>query len=347
VKCNAYGHGDLVIARAVIDAGVQCLAVANVKEGVRLYDAGITHTPIILLGIADDSQLHELVKAQLSPFVADIEYAKRLSQAATQAQIQIRVHLKIDTGMNDIGCTPETAPNIAREINDLPFLIYAGTATHLSCSDSTADEDIEHTKLQLSRFREAVDAIRAIGIDPGIVHAANSGGIVFYSESCFDMLHVGRTVYGDVPEIPPNWPSPRPIGLKNAIRSIFQLVTKISAIRKVKKTQTVLSGTTGTEGEDQWIAILPIGFGDGLSGALARKISVTVRGKSYMVEGPIRPNQCGITLGREANAAVGDEVIVIGKGALDAAAVGSLIGIHSSEVMSQIKPHLPRVCVNF
>jgi alanine racemase len=345
VKADGYGHGAIPISRAALDAGVQYLGVATVSEGVELREAGIT-APILLFSIAAASELPALVAADISPFVTDRDYATSLSAAAAASGVQLRVHLKIDTGMHRIGCTPESAPDIAAFINTQPSLIYAGTATHLAVADSTSESDIQYTKLQLSRFRAAVDAIRAAGLDPGIVHAANSGAIALHEESYFDMVRPGIILYGYPPAVPPDWPSAGAIMINNAIRPILELVTEIVFIKTVSKGGAVSYGRTWTAPEDQIIGTIPIGYADGLVRAYAGKLSVYVRGRACPIVGRICMDQCMVGLGAEGDVQRGDEVTVIGGCAPDAAAVGALVGTIPYEVTCGINKRVPRVYIN-
>ncbi|MCL1958784.1 MAG: alanine racemase, partial [Spirochaetes bacterium] len=172
VKADAYGHGVMEIAKISLEAGVYCLGVATVAEGIELRNGGIT-SPILLFTQPHPAEIPDILTAGLIPFVSDKWYACALNEAAG-SKIRLPVHLKIDTGMGRNGCSTEEALALAKYIDACESLELAGTATHFAVSDSTDAKDIAYTQLQLSRFKETVDAIKNAGIDPGIVHTANS-----------------------------------------------------------------------------------------------------------------------------------------------------------------------------
>jgi alanine racemase len=195
VKADAYGHGAAEIARLSLAAGASCLGVANVREGAALRAGGVS-VPILLFSQAPPLEIPEIIKNRLSPFVSDGEFIEILAQKTAEAKIRLSVHLKIDTGMGRIGCAPAKAPSLAGQIAACSSLEYAGTATHLAVSDSSVPEDHAFTEQQIAIFKEALKQIRTSGIDPGIVHAANSGAVALHPEAWFDMVRPGIILYG-------------------------------------------------------------------------------------------------------------------------------------------------------
>ncbi|MDR2134196.1 MAG: alanine racemase, partial [Treponema sp.] len=163
VKADAYGHGALRIAEAALGAGASCLAVAVVSEGAELRRGGVG-APILLLSQAMPGEIPEILRYRLTPLVSDRDFAEALNRAAAAAGTRLPVHLKIDTGMGRMGCFPEEAPALARFLSGCAALDYAGTATHLSVSDSADPDDAAYTRNQLERFRKAVEGIRAAGL---------------------------------------------------------------------------------------------------------------------------------------------------------------------------------------
>ena len=194
VKADAYGHGALEIAKFSQEAGAFCLGVAAVTEGAELRKGGI-NAPIMLFSQPHPDEIPEIVKTGLIPLISDAEFASVLNKEADAKKCILPVHLKIDTGMGRIGCRTEEAISLARHIDACSSLDLAGTATHFAVSDSTDEHDIAYTKEQLTRFKEAVGAIRDAGIDPGIVHAANSGAVILHPDSWLDMVRPGIFLY--------------------------------------------------------------------------------------------------------------------------------------------------------
>ncbi|MDR3173465.1 MAG: alanine racemase, partial [Treponema sp.] len=198
VKADAYGQGALPLARAALEEGAAFLGVALVQEGEELRRGGI-RAPILLLTHCMPEEQEDLVRNDLSPLVSGGAYIDALAKAAEKAGKELRVHLKVDTGMGRAGCGPEEAAALAGRIVSHRSLRLAGVATHLAVSDSPAPGDLAYTGGQLRRFGEALAAIRAAGIDPGIVHAANTGGVLYHPDSWLDMVRPGILLYGYVP----------------------------------------------------------------------------------------------------------------------------------------------------
>jgi len=338
VKADAYGHGAAEIARISLAAGAYCLGVADAQEGAALRKEGIS-VPILLFSQPLPAEIPEILENSLTPLVSDGEYIEMLAKTAAEARIRLPVHLKIDTGMGRMGCVPAEAPSLARQIAAFPFLEYAGTATHLAVSDSAAPEDRSYTEQQIARFKEALEKIRAAGIDPGIVHAANSGAVVLHPEAWFDMVRPGIILYGynlagtSSPEVKP----------------VMELRTNVALIKRVKKGETVSYGRTWTSASDTTIAVLPVGYADGLPRLASNKWQAVINGKTYPLVGRICMDQCMADLGPDAAPSAGrevrrwDEAVIFGGSAPDAAILAERIGTIPYEITCNINKRVPRV----
>jgi alanine racemase len=333
VKADAYGHGAVRIAEAALAAGASRLAVAAVSEGAELRDAGIS-AGILLLSQALPEEIPEILQYGLTPLVSDREYIEALARSAAAAGLSCPVHLKIDTGMGRLGCTPEEAPGLAAHIAAQKPLIYAGTATHLAAADSALPGDRAYTGEQLTRFRWAVDHIRAAGTDPGIVHAANSGGLLLHEASWLDMVRPGILLYGynltaaDFPAEP-----------------VMELVTRVTFIKKVKQGESLSYGRTWVSPRDTCIATLPVGYGDGLPRALSGNWQVLIRGRLYPLAGRICMDQCLVDLGPETDIPRWEEVTVFGGAAPSAAEIAARLGTIPYEITCRINKRVLREAV--
>jgi alanine racemase len=344
LKADAYGHGALRIAGAALESGAECLAVAQVREGAELREGGIG-APILLLSLPAPEELPELIFHRLIPLIPDREFAGEAAAAAERAGKKLLVHLKIDSGMGRLGCPPEEAAALAAHIRSLKSLEYGGTATHLAAADSAEDEDIRYTRVQLARFREAVAAIKKAGIDPGIVHAANSGAVVFHSDACFDMVRPGIALYGYSPG--------EKSGLALPVSPVMELRTRISFIKELKKGASVSYGRTWTAPRDTVIATIPLGYGDGLPRRLSGRLSVLIRNSLYPLVGRICMDQSMVDLGPDSGVLRWDEVSVFGgaacsgdmqKGAVYSAAdLASLLDTIPYEITCNINKRVERV----
>ena len=192
MKANAYGHGSVRVAQALRSVGVDMFAVATVAEGVRLREGGITE-PIIMLAQPPISSVGTLVEHRIMPAVYDLEFLGRLSEEALAQGTKARYHLAIDTGMDRIGVAPDCAAEFMRMADKLLGVEVDGTFTHFATADRITDWDFT---VQARRFQNAVASICAAGIDPGIVHCANTPTTVLHPEYHFDMVRVGVGLYG-------------------------------------------------------------------------------------------------------------------------------------------------------
>jgi alanine racemase len=331
VKADAYGHGALPLARTALEAGADFLAVALVQEGEELRRGGIG-APILLLGPCSGDELEDLVRCDLSPLVSDGAYAAALARAAAVQGKELRVHLKVDTGMGRSGCRPEGAAALAKGILSHGNLRLAGVATHLAVSDSPASGDAAYTRDQLCRFEEALGAIRAAGIDPGIRHAANSGGVLFHPDSWFDMVRPGILLYG----YPPG-PAATPV---ITVRPLMELHSKVLAVKTIRRGESVSYGRTWTAMDDTLAALVPVGYADGLRRSLGNVWRVSIRRRSYPIIGRVCMDQCMVSLGGDGGGICpGDDVILFD----DAAALAETLGTIPYEITCGIGKRVPRI----
>jgi alanine racemase len=331
VKADAYGHGAIQIAGAALAAGASHLAVAAVSEGAELRRAGIA-APILLLSQALPEEIPEMLQYRLTPLVSDREYIEELARAAAGAGLVCPLHLKIDTGMGRLGCSPEEASGLAALIGAQKSLEYAGTATHLAVADSALPEDTAFTGEQLARFRGAVEKIRAAGTGPGIVHAANSGGVLLHEDSWLDMVRPGIILYGY-----------NLTGAEFAAEPVMELITNIVLIKRVKQGESLSYGRTWVSPRDTFIATLTLGYGDGLPRILSGNWQVLIRGRLYPLAGRICMDQCMVDLGPETEIPRWEAVTVFGGAAPGAADMAARLSTIPYEITCNINKRVPRV----
>jgi len=339
VKADAYGHGAPEVARAVLGAGADCLGVATVQEGEILRREGIG-APILLFSQPLPEEIPQIIENGLSPFVSDCEFVAALDTAATKAHTWLSVHLKIDTGMGRLGCAPDEAANLAAQLAACTALEYAGTATHLAVSDSADEKDVAYTELQLGLFLKALEGIRSKGIDPGIVHAANSGAIIMHPKARFDMVRPGIALYGykavEETALGPDEPPLR-------VEPVMELRSRAALVKKVKKGESVSYGRTWVAPNDTVIAVLPVGYADGLPRQASNKWQVLIGGKTYPLVGTVCMDQCMADLGPTPEARRWDDAVVFGGPALGADALAERVGTISYEIVCNVNKRVPRV----
>ena len=337
VKADAYGHGAIPVSRCALEAGVEYLAVATLSEGEELRSAGIG-APILLLSQALPEDLPGVVSQELIPFVSDEEFIEAAASAAEKSEKKLTVHLKVDTGMGRLGCPYEDAAKLAGKIASSPGLSLGGIATHLSVADSPAPLHMAYTKGQLRRFREAVDCVKKAGVDPGIVHAANSGALAFHEDSYFDMIRLGIFLYGYLP-------SGAPAGL--SAEPLMEFRSRVVLVKKLKAGESASYGNTWAAPEDTFIGVIPGGYADGFRRSLSNNHSALIRGKAYPAVGRICMDQFMVDLGPETKVKRWDEAVIFGPGFITAGDMAEKLATIPYEITCNIHKRVPREYVGW
>jgi alanine racemase len=348
VKADAYGHGAVPCAKAAIDAGMDCLGVATVDEGAELRAAGIT-APVLLFTLPAPEEIPLLVKNDLEPFVYDAHTVGLLNSEAAAQHKRVKAHLKVDTGMGRAGCRPEDAAGTAKTIDDAPNIDLAGICTHFAASDSLDADDEAYTKLQFAVFMQAIAAVQSAGIDPGIRHCAASGALLRFPETHLDMVRPGIVTYGYFPGNYRNG-APELSALTPAVfKPVMELVTSIAAVKTVHAGESVSYGRTWRADADEVIAVLPIGYGDGLRRSLSPGLVVTIGGKPCSIAGRICMDQCMTRLKDAPEARRYGEVVIFGDkargAAMDAGSAAEIAKTIPYEILCGISKRVPRVYV--
>ena len=347
VKANAYGHGAVACAKIAVEEGADFLAIAAVSEGVELRETGIT-APLLLLSLCQPEEMDELVFHDITPFVFDAEYIALVADAAKRAgKKDYAVHLAIDTGMGRIGCFPEEAAPVAQKIIATGSLTLGGMCTHFAVSDSPVDADKAYTDRQFARFTQAIENVKAAGINPGICHCCNSAATLDRPEFHLDMARPGIIVYGYYPDGKPRAYYEK-IGAPVDLRPVMALVTKVVAVRPFAKGMSVSYGHTWTAEKDTTLGVLPIGYADGLFRRFAPIAKVSVNGNTYPIRGRICMDQCMIDLGDD-DVPRWSEAVLFGpkeSGATQSAQdLADATGTISYEITSAITKRVPRVYI--
>ncbi len=336
IKADGYGHGAIPIARYVERRGLaDALGVASPSEGIELREAGIT-LPILVLGLIlpDCESLEAVFNYSLSQTVADTALARAIDGEAARRGTKANVHLKVDTGMGRIGCRADEAVRIAQEISSLDGVRLEGIFTHFPVSDDTSSAV---TSEQVRTFSAIVSELQNRGIRIPLVHAANSAGILNFSESYFTMVRPGILAYGYMP-------SPDCCNSVDIIPSMT--FTSCIMFKKRVPPGTALSyGLTHTTARETTIATIPVGYGDGYSRALSNKGLVIIRDRLYPVVGRVCMDQILIDLGDD-DFPTGEKVVLFGTGAVTAETIAGMIGTIPYEVTCGISKRVPRIYVN-
>jgi alanine racemase len=261
VKANAYGHGAVEVARALCDAGASCLAVTRIEEAIPIRAAGVL-TPILLLAPVPPDEVHEIVPYRLTACISSFDDAERLSQAARKQGGVANAHLKIDTGMNRFGVATSDAVEVAQRVAALPNLELEAAFTHFAFAGSTA-KDSPKVHQQFAQFLPLVRQIsHAISIPPTGFHCANSAAILRFPSMRLSCVRAGTILYGQMPS---------PLAAEAAaqqrleLENTFQAKARVLAVRGVRAGQTVGYGGEWRAPRNSRIAIIGIGYADGLA----------------------------------------------------------------------------------
>lgn len=300
VKADGYGHGAVEIARALVREGVTCLGVAAPSEGQELREAGIT-CPVIVYSLPVREELETVIRHDLTACVADKDLAALYNATAAAFKKRVSVHLKVDTGMGRIGCRPSDAADTAVAIAGSEWLKLAGTFTHFPVSDA---RNPGPTLMQNDLFLRTLEDIRERGIDPGTVHAANSGGILCCPQTHHHMVRPGILLYGYYPS--------KEQERKLDFRPVMELTTQVVYIKKARPGETVSYGMTHTVTKETHIATIAAGYGDGYSRLLSGKAEVLIRGKRYPAVGRICMDQCMVDVGTKPDVQIYDKAVLFG-----------------------------------
>ena len=303
VKANGYGHGAIQVANAALAGGATGLCVAIVDEGVALRRAGIT-APILLLSEQPAELADLIVGYQLTPTVTTTRGAAVLAAAASAADQTIKVHIKVDTGMHRVGVAPNEVVSLASFISSYESLTIEGVYTHFAVAD---DPSHPANASQLSAFNAVLDGLSSRGINPPLVHAANSAAALANEPSRFTMVRLGIAMYG-------LRPGPGVAELCAGLIPAMSIKARVSAVRWVEPGDAVSYGLVRPLTKGSLIATVPIGYADGVPRALGRtNIQVLLNGVPRSFAGTITMDQLMIDCESDSSVMVGDEVVLIGK----------------------------------
>lgn len=345
VKADGYGHNAVLTAQIAEKVGAEFVAVATVEEGIELRDGGIK-CGILLLSLCTPSEMPALFEYKITPLVFGKDYIQLIADAAKREGYSgYKVHLAVDTGMGRIGCYPEEAGEQAAFIESCGLKL-GGMCTHFAVSDSLSPENIDFTKEQFAAFKAAVAGVKARGIEPGICSCGASAALLNDEDMQFDMVRPGIITYGYYPdEITKEYLEKT--GRHFDIKPVLSLETKVVAIRRFPAGKSVSYGRTWVADKETDIAVLPIGYADGLLRRFSPGLEVTINGKNYPVRGRICMDQCMVEIGKDnPDVKVFDTAVIFGpkeSGALntaeDLARLGNTI---SYEVLTALSKRVRR-----
>lgn len=339
VKADAYGHGAVRISRTLEELGADYLAVSNLEEAIQLRREDI-RLPVLLLGYTPPCYARDMARMGVRQEIHSLEYAQQLEQQLQGTVLSLPVHLKVDTGMSRLGIwagQPEQALEELLQICKLPHLRPEGIFTHFSVADSIAPEDQAYTRQQYAQFREICNQVEAAGVRCLLRHCCNSGGSIQYPEFAMDMIRPGIATYGLSPE-----PALAPL---LPLRPLMTLRTTVSQIRTFPAGTCISYGRTYSAERPMRVAVLAIGYADGLPRRLSNSVSFLLRGKPVPVVGRICMDMCMVDVTDLEQVEVGDEAVVFGSdaGANSCDTLAAQLDTISYELTCDINKRMSRI----
>lgn len=302
VKALAYGTNDIRIGQFLSTCGIDILGVSYVDEGVALKRAGISQAIFVV-----NAALYEAAKVakwNLEVGVSEKGIITALAEEATHLGKMVKVHLHVDTGMNRFGCRPEEALDLARHILSFPSLKLEGIMTHFACADCPTEDAF--TLQQAQRLESVIAQLRSHCIDIPWSHAANSSAVMRFNFLEFNMVRIGLAIYGLYPS--------EAAKSSMELRLALSLISHIVGINLCRAGETISYGRSYTvTQETQRIAVLPIGYFDGLHRNYSGKATVIIRGKKAPMVGKICMDFMMVDVTEIPRAEIGDSVLIFGE----------------------------------
>ncbi len=336
VKANAYGHGAIEVSRLLEQVGCDYLAVACLDEALQLRQAGIS-LPILILGYTLPAYAPVLAENRITQAVGSLDMARALSEALAGTGRTLKVHLKLETGMGRTGFRVYgdgdlTAPAQAMA---LPGLVPEGVFTHFCVSDGEPGER-DFTWEQLERFKAGFEAAEAqSGRRFEIHHCTNSGAMIAFPQTYMDMVRPGVALYG-------MYPGPEKGDLQ--LVPAMELKSRVACVEQHQPGDTISYGRTFTVRRPSRIAVLPIGYADGLHRTLSNKLTLDFDGKPARQVGRICMDMCMADV-TDLDVKPGDVAEIFGR-RINCGDVAALCGTIHYELLCAVSPRVPRIYVD-
>lgn len=336
VKSNAYGHGMTEASKVCQENGIDFLGVSNVTEGLKLRKAGI-RIPILVMGFTEKEDVAKAIEADIQMTISNVNQAKIIFEEAKNIEKRAKVHLKIDTGMRRYGPIEVNAVEFLKEVRKIPKLEFIGVYSHLSDADN---RDKSFTFRQLGTFQEVISDFKKENFSAPLNHIANSSAALSIPSSQMDMVRLGIVIYG-------LFPTPE-------LRSFFDLKpvmsykTKIVELKKIPGSQKIGYNGSHTTTNPSTIAVIPVGYADGIDRGLSNLGKVLVGGERCPILGKVCMNSTIIDVSNVEGVKMEDEVVIIGKQLNQEITPGELagyVGTINYEIVSRIPEHIPRVFI--
>ena len=341
VKADAYGHGAVECSRALEAEGAKWLGVTSLDEAIPLREEGIESRILLMTGFWRGEE-SEIVRLQLTPTIWETWHIEALEKAAAAASVRHAVNLKVDTGMGRLGVSLDKLPNLLQALQPAPHLYLEGLSTHLASSEIM---DAPSVGEQERCFEEAVRIVRAAGLNPTLIHMANTSALISRRETWNNMVRPGVAIYG---YYLPFQRAGREVSggtLRLPVKPVLTWKTRILSMRDFPANQPLgYSGTYVTKAPAH-VAVLPVGYADGYNRQLSNRGRVIVRDHYAPIVGSISMDLTLVDVTGIPCVAVGDEVILLGASdglSVDALEHARLANSSPYEILCNISKRVPR-----
>ncbi|MEY2979696.1 MAG: hypothetical protein RLZZ435_3836 [Cyanobacteriota bacterium] len=342
VKADAYGHGAVAVAETALRSGAEWLGVATVLEGIELRQAGL-EAPILLLGAANaKEEIQAIVHWGIQPTLCTVPQAQTFAvvlQSLGANATELPVHLKLDTGMSRLGTPWEQALDFVQAVKRLPGLHIASVYSHLA----TADEPESSTLWQQhDRFEQVLTALQQQELLPPCRHLANSAATLVSPKLHYDLVRVGLSLYG-------LYPAPHLITPEVQLRPVLSVKARVTQVKTIAPGTGVSYGHRFIARRPTRVAVVAIGYADGVSRLLSNQLKVGLRGEWVSQIGSITMDQMMLDVTDLPLVEPGDVVTLLGEtepGTLRAETWADQMGTIAWEILCSFKHRLPRIMVS-
>lgn len=342
VKAYGYGHGAVECARALEDEGATWLGVTSLDEAIPLREEGVATRILLMTGFWRGEE-EEIVRLDLTPTIWEVGHVELLERAAVRVGVKKHaIHLKLDSGMGRLGCTPEELPRICEALRSSPHLKVEGFATHLASSEVL---DAPSVTEQLKVFADARRVLSKYGFNPPLVHAANTSAVISHHESWNTMVRPGLALYGYHLPFERAGRVVSGAGLRLTVKPALTWKTRILSLREMCAGQALGYGGTYVTKAPSRVAILPVGYADGLNRGLSAGGRVIVREHYAPIVGRISMDLTTVDVTGIPGVEVADEVILLGSTdglSVDAREHAELANTIPYEILCAISKRVPR-----
>jgi alanine racemase len=341
VKADAYGHGADECALALQEEGATWFGVTSLDEAIPLREAGIRGEILLMTGFWRGEE-DEIVHLNLATTVWEPPQVELLEKAAARLGSPAHIHLKVDTGMGRLGVDVDSLPTLCSALKSAPHVVVEGLSTHLASSEILDEPSVEE---QIARFEKAKRVVRDAGFDPKFIHVANTGAVISRRETWNNMVRPGIALYGYYLPFERAGREVSGSKLRLGVKPVLTWKTRILALRDVHAHQALGYGGIYVTKAPARIAVLPVGYADGLNRHLSAHGRVIVRDQYAPIVGRISMDITLVDVTGLPDAVVGDEVILLGSLdglSVDAREHAALADTVVYEILCGISKRVPR-----